>query len=113
MQDYIKIVNNHCYLTTSSGKQTTVYIKPLYRKVFNKEYCIDNIKNLSGEIWKEISGTAGRYFISNLGRVKSYCGYTAAILHYAITKKGYYTVMINRKNIKVHRLVATAFVAND
>ena len=72
------------------------------------------------EIWKEIDGYDGKYFISNLGRVKSFQreksgkllalshdndGYLLVGLHYA--QKG-----IPDKKAKVHRLVAQAFVPN-
>ena len=62
------------------GKRKRISLKKLYRKVFNKEYCIDNIENLKNEIWKEIKATNGRYFISNYSRVKSYCRYKAIII---------------------------------
>lgn len=44
------------------------------------EFCIDEIENLSGEEWKPIENTDNKYFISNYGRVKSYCGYNAIVL---------------------------------
>lgn len=47
---------------------------------YNKEFCIDNIKNLFNEEWHEIQGTNGKYLISNCGRVKSLCGYIAILL---------------------------------
>ena len=76
---------------------------------FNKEFCVDNIESFQGEIWREIPNTDGKYFVSNCGRVKSYCGYNAIILKADETKKGYLVVKINDKNIRVHRLVAFAF----
>jgi len=30
-----------------------------------------DLEDLDGEIWKEIEGYSGDYFVSNLGRVKS------------------------------------------
>ncbi|MBQ6936418.1 MAG: hypothetical protein IJN49_07695 [Clostridia bacterium] len=38
------------------------------------------MKDLKGEVWKEVEGTEGRYYVSNCGRVKSLCGYTAKLL---------------------------------
>lgn len=67
-------------LIDDNGKRKRISLKKLYRKVFNKEYCIDNIENLKNEIWKEINATNGRYFISNYSRVKSYCRYNAIII---------------------------------
>lgn len=64
------------------------------------------------EIWKEIDGTNGRYEISSYGRVKS--NYRNIILKPATDKYGYLFVCLvypyGRKNMKVHRLVAQAFV---
>lgn len=74
----------------------------MYRKVYNKEFCIDTIEDLSGEIWKPIENTQERYFISNLGRVKSYCGYTAIVLKTYENEKCYLYVKINNKNVKIH-----------
>ena len=72
--------------------------------VFKKEFCLDTIENLQGEEWKPIDNTNGKYFISNCGRVKSYCGYSAIILKTYKTAKGYLYVKINYKNVKVHKL---------
>ena len=52
----------------------------MYRDVFNAEYCQDSTQDIAGEEWKPIAGTNGKYFVSNKGRVKSYCGYDARIL---------------------------------
>lgn len=94
------------------GKRKRISLKKLYRKVFNKEYCIDNIENLKNEIWKEIKATNGRYFISNYSRVKSYCRYKAIIIQQNKKSNGYLEVKINGKNILVHQLVAFYFCEN-
>ena len=104
--------NNRFYIIADNGRGYKVSLKTLYRKVYNKEFCIDNISNLINEKWKEIQDTNGKYFISNCGRVKSYCGYTAKILLQDKTKNGYLSVKINGKNIFIHRLVAFAFCDN-
>lgn len=71
---------NRFYMLADNGKWKRPTLKDLYRKVYNKEFCIDNIISLPKEEWKEIDGTSGKYFISNYGRVKSLCGYDAIIL---------------------------------
>ena len=79
------------------------------------------------EIWKDVVGYEGLYQVSNLGRVKSLdraikysngkiCKYKEEIR--ALTKdgRGYLRVLVskNRKhrNLRVHRLVAQAFIPN-
>jgi len=79
------------------------------------------------EIWKDIEGYEGRYQVSNLGRIKSF-------LHVGVRKDveilddyshiikpvhdacGYCNVRLRRndkgKTVKVHRLVAIAFIPN-
>jgi uncharacterized protein (UPF0248 family) len=59
-----------------------------------------------------IPNTKGKYFISNCGRVKSYCGYNAIVLNTYQKQNGYLIVKINGRNISVHRLVAFAFCEN-
>ncbi len=103
---------NRFYLISDSGKGNRISQKELYKKVYNKEFCYDSIKNLNGEQWKEITGTQGKYFISNCGRVKSYCGYIARILKPYQKKNGYLIVKILGKNIMIHRLVAFNFCEN-
>ena len=67
---------------------------------------------LPGEILKEISGTIkeGSYFISNKGKVVSFCGNKYKILKPDLST-GYERVKINGKNILIHRLVADAFIS--
>jgi hypothetical protein len=65
------------------------------------------------EIWKDIKGFEGRYQVSNLGRVRS-----LNYRHKNITQnlkpiddhKGYLEVRLDNKHVKIHRLVAMAFV---
>ena len=79
------------------------------------------------EVWKDIEGYEGRYQVSNLGRIKSF-------LHVGVRKDveslddyshiikpihdacGYCNVRLRRndkgKTVKVHRLVAMAFIPN-
>lgn len=69
------------------------------------------------EIWKDVEGYEGLYQVSNKGRVKSWikCNahpYVPRILKGRISNKGYYTYHLGDKTLKVHRLVANAFVPN-
>lgn len=78
------------------------------------------------EIWKNIKGYEGLYQISNLGKVKSlerkryngqnYYMQQEKILKLQNDKYGYKTIMLHKdkksKNLKVHRLVAQAFLTN-
>lgn len=72
------------------------------------------------EIWKSISGYEGRYEISNFGRVKSLKDNLGRdrekILKQKNDKDGYLIVCLTIKckcrHIKVHRLVAQAFIPN-
>ena len=104
-------------LKDSDGKKRCVTLKKLYRKVFDKEYCIDNIENYRLEEWKPIEETKGKYLISNYGRLKSYCRYRAIIVKPYSNQYGYYRADIRRNGKRItaliHRLVANAFVIND
>lgn len=62
------------------------------------------------EIWKDIAGYEG-YQISNHGRVKSHYK-TARILKPYLNTDGYLNIDIKKKQYKVHRLVAEAFIPN-
>lgn len=102
-------------LTTQSGRRVYRRLKPLYRQAFGKEFAIDEIQDLPGEVWKPIDGL-GKYFISNFGRVKSYQKYYAQVLKPYQNSRGYLRVDIkaqNRRTYFVHQLVARAFVPND
>lgn len=100
-------------LMTKEGKTRTISLKSLYKLVFNKNYCIDNIENLEQEQWKEIKGTDQKYYISNKGRVKSLCDYQAMIMKPYINQNGYYKVGIQQEGKQqqkfLHCLVAEAF----
>lgn len=86
----------------------------MYKLVYNKVYCIDNIENLEGEQWKVLEGTEGNYYCSNLGRIKSYCSYNAILVKPFQNMRNYEKVKItlygNYANYFVHRLVASAWL---
>lgn len=80
------------------------------------------------EIWKEIKDYEGSYMVSNLGRVKSldrkvlarygkYREIKGAILNLTPDKDGYLKVNLKKnqkgKSLRVHRLVADAFLINS
>lgn len=81
---------------------------------------------MKGEVWKSVVGYEDSYQISNFGRVKSlpremWNGWNFFTSKELILKlqedyKGYYTIGLaengNRKTMKVHRLVAQAFIPN-
>lgn len=66
------------------------------------------------EIWKDIPESHGRYQVSSLGRVKGPYGKILALHEW---KSGYLGASIHirvdkRRLMRVHRLVATAFIPN-
>lgn len=112
---YLKAYKGNSYrLKTEQGSYKSISLKELYRLVYNKNYCKDNIQDLQGEIWKEIEGTNGEYYISNLARCKSCKGYEAKIMKATTTRKGYDRLDIyygnQRQGKFIHRLVAAAFL---
>lgn len=68
------------------------------------------------EIWKEIAGYEGLYFVSNFGRVMSLKKNSPAILKGGWCRKYNFVILTNKNGIKkepkVHRLVAEAFIPN-
>lgn len=107
---------NFC-LRRLDGTQVTIALKTLFRQCYNINYCIDNIKDLPNEEWRNVvldtdDDTSG-YMVSNLGRVKSLIKYNAIILKQTPNEHGYLMVDIHRKTCRVHRLVALAFIPND
>lgn len=72
----------------------------------------ENYSNLSEE-WRDIKGFEGRYFVSNLGRIKTKRG----IRKFITTHDGYdrvvlYTKSPNKITINVHKVVAQSFIPN-
>ncbi len=95
--------NNSTLTTTSTSTLTTTSTTSTFTPI-------------KGERWRDIAGYEGRYRISDHGRVFSLlsnkllsistnnCGYKCVYLYMA--GAGYY------QNMKVHRLVAAAFIPN-
>lgn len=110
-----KSKNKKYRLELNDGRKVYRAVKPLYRLAFGKEYAEDTIEDLPGEKWLPID-EKGRYYISSLGRVKSYKGIRAKILKPYYNQKGYQRVDIlleTRHTYLVHQLVAQAFLVND
>lgn len=107
---FVKANRNNYKLMSSNGKKRSISKRKLYRMVYKKQLCIDNITNLESEEWCQIDAN---YYVSNYGRVKSLKGFQAKILKSQPNSKGYQRVSINGKYIFVHRLVAQCFVKND
>lgn len=67
------------------------------------------------EVWKPVDGTNGRYRVSNLGRLFSVK--RNRVLSPSVNNSGYHSTTIyydknNIKSMRVHRLVAFAFIPN-
>ena len=99
-------------LYNKAGERRQIGLKSIYRQVFNAEYCQDSTQDITGEEWLPITGTKGKYFISNKGRVKSFCQYEARILKPFDNGHGYQKVSINGKKQYIHRLVCLAFLGS-
>lgn len=106
--------NNSFALKRTDGSRKKISLKKLYKMVYDKTYCKDDISDLTGEEWKEIENTEGVYLVSNMGRIKSLAGYEAIILKPTITAKGYCRLDIVQEGQRatkfIHRLVAAAFL---
>ena len=111
----IKPNEKHLYrLKQIDDTYKKVSVKTLYKTIYNKPFCEDNIEDLEGEQWKEIAGTEGYYLISNKGRIKSLQNYYAIILKPYYNQAGYQRVDIwqngRRQNKLVHKLTAAAWL---
>lgn len=97
-------------LVDDCGNRKRISLKSLYRQAFDKEFAVDPTISMPDEEWR-ISTISDKYFVSNLGRVKSLCKYEATILKpYNIN--GYLYVKINGKNVRIHRIIAFSFCEN-
>ena len=76
------------------------------------------LESLPFEVWREIPKTEGQNFVSNMGRVISLRKNRAIFLKQFVCGDGYYYVSIRYEgenkfhDIRVHRLVAQAFLDN-
>ena len=108
--DAITGTANTYWLYNDAGHRLKRGLKGVYNLVFNLEFSQDTITDLPGEQWKPIDNTRGKYYVSNKGRVKSYCGYVAKILKPFDNGNGYQCVKIDGKNRYIHRLVSLSFL---
>ena len=111
----VKPKSKHLYnLKDTNGHYKQISQKTLYKIVYNKIFCMDEIQNLENEQWKEIHDTDSFYYVSNKGRIKSYKSYKAIVLQPYTNQSGYDRVDImqygKRRSVLVHRLVAEAFL---
>jgi hypothetical protein len=90
-------------------------VKNITRKIKNGKniafgYIWEEIKesDLEGEIWKQMNEIHKKYYISNYGRVKSNNG---RILK-SYDRCGYENIVLNKKKLAIHRLVALYFIPN-
>lgn len=80
---------------------------------------------LENEEWRDVVGFEGSYIVSNLGRIVSvprirdnrftdHCVWKGRLIKQHLCKTGYYVVDLHycsqRKTIKVHRVIAEAFI---
>lgn len=74
-------------------------------------------KELQQEVWRDVFGYDGAYQVSDLGRVRSHKSGEWRVLRPGTNSGGYSTVSLHKdkkqNTIKVHRLVADAFIHND
>lgn len=71
---------------------------------------------MTEEIWKDIEGYEGKYQVSNLGNIRSLNYNHTKIRKLYIDENGYKKITLSKncklKTLKVHRLVAQAFISN-
>ena len=72
---------------------------------------------LAQEQWRDIDGYDGMYQVSDLGRVRSRYSGEWRVLRPGKHRQGYLQVALcqdgKQKTVKIHRLVAQAFIPND
>lgn len=112
---YVNEIGEYRYrLRTKNGKAKSITLKEIYKKLFDKVFCIDEIQRLEGEVFKEIVGTEGNYLVSNCGRIISYVANHAIVLKPTVTPNGYERLQIringHKFNKFVHSLVAEAWL---
>ena len=110
---YLKRNKFNYKLRDTEGKIKNATLKTLYKLVYNKNFCKDEVESAEGEIWKDIEGTEGKYQASSLGRIKSKVGYESSIMIPTLSEKGYYKITIviegKPKKMFVHKIIFETF----
>lgn len=71
--------------------------------------------SLPGERWKQARGFSSNYYVSDMGRLLTlthHGGKQPAIMRPALDANGYYRTVMDRKTVKVHRVVAETWLEN-
>lgn len=76
-----------------------------------KKKRLRRINDLPGEEWREVEGAEG-YWISNLGRFKKINHLGENLRKASIDSEGYCRINIGHKKLRLHRVVAEAFIPN-
>lgn len=105
--EYLQIPNSYKKISKciSKWKDRNGYVrKSAYGYIWKK----DDIIDMDGEIWKDISciNNSFGYKVSNYGRVINKIGRICVDTY----NSGYKVVYINKKCIRIHRLVAMEFI---
>lgn len=112
---YLKLGKDYTYyLKTTDNKNKKISLKTLYKKVYNKNFCYDNVERIAkDEIFKIIDNTNELYAISNYGRVMSRQSINAFIMK-TTRVKGYERIELKvdgKRILKfIHTLVIDTFV---
>lgn len=110
---YLKLDGFGYRLVMTNGSVKKITLKKLYQLVYNKNFYIDTITDINGEIWREIKGTDRQYLVSNKGRIKSVKGNYAILMKQWTNEHGYYKITLSKNNCSynkfIHILVADAF----
>jgi len=71
-----------------------------------------SLENVNGEIWKEIEGFDGDYFVSNYGRVKSFKRYKKRILSPNKNNHGYFKIKLSKNGKIKYKLIHVLMYEN-
>ena len=52
-------------LRTKENELKNISLKDLYKMVYNKEFCIDQIEDLENEEWRYVRDSKEKYLVSN------------------------------------------------
>lgn len=72
--------------------------------------------SMEGEQWKNITGYSNKYFASNKGRLlttRYKGGYAVSVIKPAVDSGGYLRTVLDGRTVKVHRIIAKAWVDGD